>query len=126
MAGHRVFDHRAQIIPILALRENAVTESARPQAAFLGLAHFKNDFTHARNLAQKIDFDKGEPRAGLSGRGQNLLRTDRTRRGKEDQGAAGELAETNESYSGKTCGVSYRLSQCLLNFSDYPQPMNNN
>ena len=46
MAGDRVLDHRTQVVPILALREDAVAKRTRPKTAFFGFAHFKNNFAH--------------------------------------------------------------------------------
>jgi hypothetical protein len=58
MTSHGVLNHCAQIIPIFALCKNTVAERTRPKAAFIGLAHFKNNLAHVLNLAYKIDFDK--------------------------------------------------------------------
>ncbi len=46
VAKHRVFYHRSQIVPILPLREDAVAERTRPEAAFFGLANLENYFAH--------------------------------------------------------------------------------
>jgi hypothetical protein len=54
MTRHSVFDHRSQVVPIFALRENALAERARPKAAFFGLAHFKNDLAHGGSLAHEL------------------------------------------------------------------------
>ncbi len=60
MAGHRVLHHFAQVVPIFALRKDVVAERARPETAFIGFAHVKNNLAQVESLAGKINFGKGE------------------------------------------------------------------
>jgi hypothetical protein len=56
-------------------------------------AHYRREKTRPRHRLQIRARRQGSfCRAGLSRRGQNLLRADRTRRGKENQGARREMA----------------------------------
>jgi hypothetical protein len=58
VAIHGVLDHGTQIIPIFALRKNAMPKRARPKAALIGFMHFKNNLAHSLSLADGMDFDK--------------------------------------------------------------------
>jgi hypothetical protein len=60
MAGDSVLDQGAQVVPILALRENAVTQRTRPKTALLSFAHLKDELAHAPSFARGGDFGKGD------------------------------------------------------------------